>query len=105
MAVPGQSAEAAKPAAGDVLEKDTLDRILGAEHQDLVELRLPEFCGHRKTLDPTSELPQVKAIGFARADSRSRRARRLRGGLPAAGGSAPCPVHRRDVSRQSRSAQ
>ena len=55
--VPGQGGEVAEPAAGDVLEEDALDRILGAKREDLVKLRLPEFCGHRKTLDPTGELP------------------------------------------------
>jgi hypothetical protein len=39
-AVSSQSCETAEPTAGDVLEKDALDRILGAERQDLVELRL-----------------------------------------------------------------
>jgi hypothetical protein len=44
-AVQGQSGEAAEPATGDVLEKDTLDRILGAERQYLVELGLSQ-CRH-----------------------------------------------------------
>jgi hypothetical protein len=39
-AIAGQSRETAKPAAGDVLEEDTLDRILGAKREDFVELGL-----------------------------------------------------------------
>jgi len=35
-AVAGQRGEAAEPATRDVLEEDALDRILGAEGQDLV---------------------------------------------------------------------
>ena len=38
--------EAAEAAAGDVLEKDALDRILGAEGEDLVQGRFLQR-GHR----------------------------------------------------------
>ena len=38
--VPGQSHETAEAATGDVLEEDALDRILGAEREDLVKLGL-----------------------------------------------------------------
>ena len=39
-AVLGQGPEATEPPPSDVLEKDPLDRILCAEGEDLVELRL-----------------------------------------------------------------
>jgi hypothetical protein len=36
--------EATEPAPGDVLEEDALDRLLGAEVEDLFESRADEPC-------------------------------------------------------------
>ena len=41
-AVLGEPGEAAEPAPGDVLEEDALDRVLGAEGQDLVQRRFDQ---------------------------------------------------------------
>ena len=48
-AVLGEPGEAAEPAPGDVLEEDALDRVLGAEGQDLVQRRFDQR-GHAPQL-------------------------------------------------------
>ena len=42
-----EGGEASEPASRDVLEKDTLDRILGAELEDLLESRLERLAHGR----------------------------------------------------------
>jgi hypothetical protein len=43
--VTAKRAEPAEPAARDVLEEHTLDRLLGAEGEDLLERRIDEPFG------------------------------------------------------------
>ena len=66
----GGRAEAAEPAARDVLEEDALDRLLCAEVEDLVEPRVDELRHAVKDV-PTKR----GTLGLPDADPRARGAR------------------------------
>src|SRR2546421_4083870 len=87
--------EAAESATRDVLEEDALDGLLRAEVEDLPKRGFHHL--HASIIPPIRVAPD--------ADPRESGARGVRGSVPPSGRSAAGEVHRRDVSRQRRTAQ